>query len=76
MAERSESRPPWKRKHPKNRSTSLSPKQESAARARARTAGRRYPNLVDNIAVARKRKTKSAKKRGARSTRSQRGGRA
>ena len=76
MAERSESRPPWKRKNPKKRSTSLSPKQKSAARARARSAGRRYPNLVDNMAVARKRKTNSTRKRGARSARSRRGGRA
>jgi hypothetical protein len=76
MAAGSESRPPWKRKNRKKRSTSLSPKQKSAARARARAAGRKYPNLVDNMAVARNRKTKRASTRGARSTKSQDGGRA
>jgi len=33
----------------------LSKKQESFAKARARAAGRSYPNLVDNAAVAKKR---------------------
>ena len=51
-----ESPPPWKRKNPKTKSTSLSPQQKSAAKARARKAGRKYPNLVDNMAVARKQK--------------------
>ena len=51
MAERSESHPPWKRQNPKKRSNSPSPKQKSAVRARARAAGRRYPNLVDKMAV-------------------------
>ena len=56
MVSRSDSRPPWKRKNPKQRSKPLSPKQRSEARARARAAGRKYPNLVDNMAVARNRK--------------------
>ena len=56
MTARSDSRPPWKRKKPKKHSRPLSPKQKSRARARARAAGRKYPNLVDNMAVARKRK--------------------
>jgi hypothetical protein len=48
--------PPWKRKNPVKpgaRST-LTPAQKAEARARAEAAGRRYPNLVDNMAVARK----------------------
>jgi hypothetical protein len=61
MAARSDSRPPWKRKNPKKTSTSLSRRQKGEAKVRARAAGRRYPNLVDNMAVARKRKGKIAK---------------
>lgn len=50
-------KPPWKRKNPKRGgSVPLSSAQKSEARARAAKAGRRYPNLVDNMAVARKRK--------------------
>lgn len=33
---------------------SLSPKQKTAAKARAKAAGRPYPNLVDNAAVSRR----------------------
>jgi hypothetical protein len=51
---RADVRPPWKRRNPKKTSTKLSPKQKSEARARARAAGRRYPNLVDNMAVAKR----------------------
>src|SRR6202012_764197 len=61
-------RPPWKRSNPRKRagkaSTHLSPGQKAAAKARARRAGRHYPNLVDNMAMASKtRKAKTAKKR-------------
>lgn len=58
MVSHSEPRPPWKRKNPKKRSKRLSPEQRSEARARA--AGRKYPNLVDNMAVARNRKRRPA----------------
>jgi hypothetical protein len=55
-------RPPWKRSNPRKRagkaSKHLSPGEKSAARARARRAGRRYPNLVDNMRMASKKKTK------------------
>ena len=34
----------------------LSPKKKSAAKAAAKAAGRPYPNLVDNAAIARKKK--------------------
>src|ERR1700760_2189302 len=49
-------RPPWKRSNPRKRarkaSTHLTPKEKSAARSRAKRAGRRYPNLVDNMGMA------------------------
>jgi len=62
-------RTPWKRSNPRKRagkaSKHLTPAQKSAAKARARRAGRRYPNLVDNMRMAAKTttKAKSAKKK-------------
>jgi Domain of unknown function (DUF6321) len=61
-------RAPWKRPNPRKRagkaSTHLSPAKKSAAKARARRAGRPYPNLVDNMHMATETtKKKSAKKR-------------
>ena len=50
-------RPPWKKANPKAKagtSRKLSPKQKTSARAAAKKAGRRYPNLVDNIRAAQK----------------------
>lgn len=47
----------WDTKNPKKKSTKLTPSQKSAAKARAKNAGRPYPNLVDNAAVSKK-KTK------------------
>ena len=44
----------WDKKNPKKKSTPLTPAQKAAAKARAKAAGRRYPNLVDNAAVAKK----------------------
>ena len=41
--------PPWKRKAPPGKSRPLTAKQIKAARTRAAAAGRRYPNLVDNM---------------------------
>jgi hypothetical protein len=62
------SRAPWKRPNPRKRagkaSKHLSPAKKSAAKARARRAGRPYPNLVDNMRMASKTK-KSAKKKSA-----------
>jgi hypothetical protein len=60
MASRSDTRPPWKRKKPNKDTAPLSPKEKDEARARARTAGRPYPNLVDNMAVARQRARKKS----------------
>jgi hypothetical protein len=45
--------PPWKKKRPAGKRTKrLSPSQKKRARAAAKKAGRRYPNLVDNMRVA------------------------
>jgi hypothetical protein len=50
----------WETKLPKDHHTKhLTNKQEASAKARARAAGRPYPNLVDNAAASR-----SGKKRG------------
>lgn len=48
-------RPPWKKANPKAKSGTsrkLTPAQKSAAREAAKKAGRRYPNLVDNMRVS------------------------
>ncbi|MFT3668191.1 MAG: hypothetical protein QM795_06305 [Pseudoxanthomonas sp.] len=47
---------PWQRPAPKRRGggLTLTPEQVDEARARAEAAGRRYPNLVDNMYVAAK----------------------
>jgi len=43
-------KPPWKRPNPKaGASQQLTDAQQEVARKRARQAGRRYPNLVDNM---------------------------
>ena len=44
----------WDKKNPKKKSTPLTPAQKTKAKARAKAAGRPYPNLVDNAAVAKK----------------------
>ena len=64
---------PWDRSNPRKKtakskgSRKLTPAQKAEARGRARKAGRKYPNLVDNMAVARKKSARktSAKKRSA-----------
>lgn len=48
----------WDKKNPKKKHKDLNSKQESAAKARARAAGRPYPNLIDNMAIAKKAKKK------------------
>lgn len=49
-------KPVWDKKRPKSvgKPKALSDKQKNAAKARAKRAGRPYPNMVDNLAVARK----------------------
>ncbi|MEO7431299.1 MAG: hypothetical protein ABIR62_04635 [Dokdonella sp.] len=51
--------PPWKRPLPKARKApvSLTTAQKNAARDRANAAGRRYPNLVDNMWATKQPKT-------------------
>jgi hypothetical protein len=46
----------WDKPRPKNlgKSKPLSPKKKSAAKAAAKAAGRPYPNLIDNMRMARK----------------------
>jgi len=46
----------WDTKNPKKKSKTLTPAQKAAAKAKAKAAGRPYPNLVDNAAVAKKKK--------------------
>lgn len=46
----------WEKKNPKRASRTLTALQKRRAKARAKAAGRPYPNLVDNAAVARKKK--------------------
>ncbi len=43
----------WDKPNPKKKSTPLTAAQKSAAKARAKKAGRPYPNLVDNAAAKR-----------------------
>lgn len=49
-------KPVWDKKRPKDlgKPKDLSVKRKKAAKARAKAAGRPYPNLVDNMAAARK----------------------
>jgi hypothetical protein len=46
----------WDKKNPKKTSKKLTSSQKTAAKTRAKKAGRPYPNLVDNAAVARGKK--------------------
>ena len=47
--------PPWKKPTPKSSGRiKLTPESIAWARVAARKAGRRYPNLVDNMAAARR----------------------
>lgn len=47
--------PPWEKQSAKSAAkTVLTPESIEWARARAKAAGRRYPNLVDNMAATRR----------------------
>jgi hypothetical protein len=51
---------PWERDAPRQaRHTKLSSSDKTAAKKRAKKAGRTYPNLVDNMAVAKKKRGSS-----------------
>jgi Domain of unknown function (DUF6321) len=69
-------RPPWNRSNPRKRagkaSKHLSSAQKSAAKTRAKRAGRRYPNLVDNMRMASKARKTTAKRTAKRSKKSAR----
>jgi len=56
-------RTPWERSNPRKRAGKatkhLTTAEKSAAKARAKRAGRHYPNMVDNMAIAAKKGTKS-----------------
>jgi hypothetical protein len=46
----------WDTPNPKKKSTKLTPAQKAKAKASAKAAGRPYPNLIDNMKAARKKK--------------------
>jgi hypothetical protein len=46
------SKPIWESKNPKKKSKPLTASQKAAAKARAKKAGRKYPNMVDNAWAA------------------------
>lgn len=43
----------WDKPNPKKKSTPLTPAQKAKAKAAAKKAGRKYPNLVDNMRAGR-----------------------
>lgn len=51
-------KPFWESENPEKKSDKLTPDQKSAAKARAKKAGRPYPNLIDNAAASRSSKKK------------------
>lgn len=54
--------PPWKRKRPSTAGPkkALTDAEKKLARARAEKAGRKYPNLVDNLWVLKLRSVKDS----------------
>lgn len=56
---------PWKQPKPKKKGTTqLTPAYKAKAKAAAAKAGRRYPNLVDNMNAAKAQKQAQAKRPG------------
>ena len=51
-------KPVWKKKRPKSlgKSKKLTASQKASAKRRAKKAGRKYPNLVDSMWAAKKKK--------------------
>lgn len=47
---------PWNKKGPAGKSKKLTATQKASAKAKAAAAGRPYPNLVDNMNAAKRRK--------------------
>jgi hypothetical protein len=57
--------PPWKKPTPRSGSTKLTAESLANAKARAKSAGRPYPNLVDNMWAAKEQeKTRRTPRRG------------
>ena len=54
---------PWRRKNPLSKHAKLTAEQKQAAKTRAAKAGRRYPNLVDNMWAASRGKSRSKQRR-------------
>jgi hypothetical protein len=48
--------PVWEIKDPTKKDKKLSTKQKSSAKAMAKSAGRPYPNLIDNMRASQKKK--------------------
>jgi len=46
----------WEKPNPNKKSKPLTASQKARAKARAKKAGRPYPNLIDNMAVSKKTK--------------------
>lgn len=46
----------WDKPNPKAKSKKLSPKAKASAKAMAKAAGRPYPNLIDNMRAAKRKK--------------------
>ena len=60
---------PWRKPRPKSKSkTKLTPQSIARAKAAAKKAGRRYPNLVDNMRAAREQHEAEAGKSSKRGT--------
>jgi hypothetical protein len=51
-------KPVWEKRDPTKKDKPLSKDQKASAKARAKAAGRPYPNLVDNMAAAKRKKKK------------------
>lgn len=49
-------KPVWEKEDPTGKDKKMTASQKSQAKAKAKAAGRPYPNAVDNIAVSRKKK--------------------
>jgi hypothetical protein len=54
-------KPVWEKPDPTKKDKPLSKGQKSSAKAKAKAAGRPYPNLIDNMAAAKKAKKKNGK---------------
>lgn len=46
----------WDTPNPKSKSKKLTPKAKASAKAMAKAAGRPYPNLIDNMRAAKRKK--------------------